>query len=570
MQMQYAIRLGLLALISAMSHTMPASACGGLFCQNIPVDQAGEQILFHEDGEYVTAMVRILYEGDAEDFSWVVPVPDTPKLKTGADTFFDELDNSTQPIFTLNRDGDGGCPFGASDAGSSTSGSPASSVSTDDAENGGVNIEQELSVGPFEIQIVSSSNPNEMTTWLQDNNYDLSSRGEELITPYVNDGMKFVAVKLRSGQSSGSIQPLIMKYKSRKPMVPIRLTAVAAMEDMGVLVWLVSDARGVPDNYLHVVPNYTKLNWFTGPRNAYGSYQSLITDAMNEAGGQGFATDYAGNIDSSITGFMSSAGALDAELAQLDTQSSDSDFLASLYSNRFSEAMRQIYAQYLPLPQGQDESIYLEALALMSVYTDDELAQARIDIRQAFIDVEIEPLRSSTALLPEGQYLTRLYTTLSADEMTLDPSFEFNPDMAAQSREREATLVENCVNDETQWSLTLGKGTGRDGETVMNGVSRSPTAVPPAAASQSSVQSTAKTSGSAMPQIQVSHTFQRLNLDANGESIDVDEQINTNEDVDLVAVADDSSSNSFLGSISHWWVFITMLLIGLRRLLSGL
>lgn len=547
--MKYAIRLGLFALIGAMSPTMPASACGGLFCQNIPVDQAGEQILFHQEGEYITAMVRILYEGDAEDFSWVVPVPDTPELSTGADTFFDELDNLTQPLFTLNRSGDGGCPFDFLDGGQTAG--VANATAGESADSGGVLIEQELSVGPFEIQIVSSTNPDEMAMWLQDNDYDLSSRGEELITPYVNDGMKFVAVKLRSGQSSGSIQPLIMKYKSSKPMVPIKLTAVAALENMGVLVWLVSDARGVPDNYLHVVPNYTKLNWFTGPRNAYGSYQSLITDAMDESGGQGFATDYAGNIDASITGFLSSANALDTELAQLDTLSNDNDFLASLYNNRFSAAMLSVYSQYLPLPQGQDESVYFDALALMSVFTADELAQARVDIRQAFVDVEIEPLRASTALLPEGRYLTRLYTTLSADEMTVDPSFEFNPNMEPQSREREATLTENCVNDETVWSLTLGEGTGRDGETVMNGVSRSPTTVPSAATSQSSVRSAAKTSGNALPEVEVSNEFDSLNLDANGESV--------------VAAVDNSSGNSFLGGISNWWIFITVLMIGLRR-----
>jgi len=524
---------------------MPASACGGLFCQNIPVDQAGEQILFHEDGEHITAMVRILYEGNAEDFSWVVPVPSTPELSTGADAFFDELDNSTQPIFTLNRSGDGGCPIEFTDGGI-TAGAISSPVA--EADNDGVTIEQELSVGPFEIQVLSSTNPDELATWLEDNEYDLSSRGRELIAPYVNDGMKFVAAKLRSGQPTGSIQPLIMKYKSNKPMVPIRLTAVAAMEDMGVLVWLVSDARGVPDNYLHVVPNYTKLNWFTGPRNAYGSYQSLITDAMNEAGGQGFATDFAGKIDSSITAFMSTAEALDSELAELDKLSINSDFLATLYSNRFSEAVQQIYSQYLPLPQGQDASIYANALALMSTYTSNELAEARTQIRQAFVDVEIEPLRASTALLPEGRYLTRLYTTLSADEMTVDPSFEFNPNMETQSRVREAMLVENCVNDETVWSLILGEGTGRNGETVMNGKSRAPTSVPVAATQQSSLRTTARTSGDAMPEIQVSNDFARLELNTDSDVTD------TND-----------SSGSFLGGVSLWWIYLSVFLIGFRK-----
>jgi len=575
--MKHAISLCLLALIGAMVHTMPVSACGGLFCQNIPVDQAGEQILFNEDGEYVTAMVRILYEGDAEDFSWVVPVPSTPELSTGSDLFFDELDNTTQPIFRLNRSGNGAC-FSVLAAESGTTGGSVGSTDGGTADSDGVVIEQELSVGPFDIQIVSSTNPNEMANWLVDNDYDLSSRGEELITPYVNDGMKFVAVKLRSGQSSGSIQPLIMKYKSNKPMVPIKLTAVAAMEDMGVLVWLVSNARGVPDNYLHVVPNYTRLNWYTGPRNAYGSYQSLITDAMNEAGGQGFATDYAGNIDASITEFMSSAEALDEQLAQFDTLQNDAEFLVTLYSSRFSESLQQIYARYLPLPQGQDESVYFEPLALMSTFTNDELAQARIAIRQAYIDVDIEPLRASRALLSEGRYLTRLYTTLSADEMTVDPSFEFNPNMETQSREREATLVENCVNDETAWSLILGKGTGREGETVMSGTFASPTAVPPGATSQSAVRTTARTSGSAMPDIRVSNDFEPLNLDANGEAIESDDTDNTDiegtssggtTDEDTTGENDvaevSSSGSSFLGSTSQWWIYISVALLAFRR-----
>ena len=85
-----------------------------------------------------------------------------------------------------------------------------------------------------------------------------------------------------------------MNYESDQPMIPIRLTAVAALPDMGVLVWLLGSARAVPLNYLHVTPNYTRLNWYAGTTNAYASYQTLITAAMDEAGGQGFATDYAG------------------------------------------------------------------------------------------------------------------------------------------------------------------------------------------------------------------------------------------------------------------------------------
>jgi len=55
----------------------------------------------------------------------------------------------------------------------------------------------------------------------------------------------------------------------------------------------------------------------------------------------------------------------------------------------------------------------------------------------------------------------------------------------------------------------------------MEGVSQqAPIVVPSAAMAQSSVRSTARTSGSALPEVQVSNDFQRLDLNADGESID--------------------------------------------------
>jgi len=558
--MKLAFKSAALLLIGCLFQNAPAIACGGLFCQNVPVDQAGEQILFHQDGEYITAMVRILYEGDSENFSWVVPVPTTPELSTGADVMFDELEQLTSPRFTLERNGNV-CESDLVFINASTSG--ATDAGSTDAESDGVVIEQSLSVGPFDIEIVSSTNPDEMAQWLEDNDYDLSSRGRELITPYVEVGMKFVAVKLRSGESSGSIQPLIMKYKSDMPMVPIKLTAVAAQDDMGVLVWLVSDARAVPNNYLHVVPNYTKLNWYTGSQNAYASYQSLITTAMDEAGGQGFATDFAGPITGNITDFMSSSESRELELQMFDELQSDAEFLSRLYNSSRSDGFRSAFQRILPLPQGQDQSAYSDPFAMLANYSPELLSQARINARQALVDIEIDPLKNSNALVQDGRYLTRLYTTLSADEMTVDPSFEFNANMPGQARERKATLDQLCIdNERSEWSLTLGEGTGREGERVILSGNAPPTIVPVAVTAQRSVFSTSITSGAAMPQIQTKNEFELLEL--NRPASTEGEIDSNNEDVGTDVVAQ-SSKNKFLGSSSAWWLFLALSIIFVRR-----
>jgi hypothetical protein len=57
----------------------------------------------------------------------------------------------------------------------------------------------------------------------------------------------------------------------------------------------------------------------------------------------------------------------------------------------------------------------------------------------AFVDdllaVVITPLRETQALFSEYGTLTRLYTTLSASEMTRDPVFDFNPDLPQVSNQ---------------------------------------------------------------------------------------------------------------------------------------
>jgi hypothetical protein len=76
------------------------AACGGLFCQNTPVDQLAERIIFTVNkNDTITAYVQINYTGEAPDFSWVVPVPSVPKVDVAEIASFDELSNLTAPVF---------------------------------------------------------------------------------------------------------------------------------------------------------------------------------------------------------------------------------------------------------------------------------------------------------------------------------------------------------------------------------------------------------------------------------------------------------------------------------------
>ncbi|MFT6377779.1 MAG: hypothetical protein ACJARS_004442, partial [bacterium] len=91
-----ATTLGLLA-------TTDASACGGFFCSQVDVDQIGEQIVFGVDPGTgtVETHVQVAYQGSAEDFAWVVPVPEVPELFLSTDMLFQQLRQRTRPQFRV-------------------------------------------------------------------------------------------------------------------------------------------------------------------------------------------------------------------------------------------------------------------------------------------------------------------------------------------------------------------------------------------------------------------------------------------------------------------------------------
>lgn len=505
--------LAAVALLTVYVLPVPSHACGGFFCQLTPINQAAEQIVFRQDGDQITAMVQIQFQGDAEDFSWVVPVPSTPTYEVGSNSAFTDLERVTRPQFNLSRSGQ---ECFIDNGGFDTDSVASSPVSlSESAADAGVVVEDVQDVGGYVVTLISGDNAESISQWLMDNGYDLTEEGEQLLAPYVAEQMKFAAVKLQQNRGTGSIQPLIMKYQSDKPVVPIRLTAVAAVEDMGVLVWLLGDARAVPENYLHVTPNYTRLNWFVGSQNAYSSYQTLITDAMNEAGGQGFATDYAGRFDNLTESFTTPA-ILNESLARL-ADSPDDEFLALSQSFFSSPIVTDALTRSLPLPSGRSTFDYFDQFFLRTNYTAAELSAARASVATAIEDEVIEPLRLSLDVLGGNRYMTRLYTTLSADEMTADPAFVFNSEMGDQQIDRNANLDVQCLDDRNHWTLQLGEGTGRTDEIVIDTIGPLPFAAP--AVQQDASFLIEETAEFGQPTVVTQRAFQVASLGSPGTAI---------------------------------------------------
>src|SRR5688572_2935681 len=110
-----------------------ARACGGFFCsQTSPVNQAAERIVFADNGNgTVTAVIQILYQGPAENFSWVLPISTVPKsgesIAVASNLAFTRLQAATNPSYSLTLRVEGTCrnfntPNGAAAGGAASVG----------------------------------------------------------------------------------------------------------------------------------------------------------------------------------------------------------------------------------------------------------------------------------------------------------------------------------------------------------------------------------------------------------------------------------------------------------------
>lgn len=465
----------------------PAWACGGFFCdRTVPVEQNRERIVFgiDEDEGLVEVHVQVSYEGDAERFAWVVPVQGVPQVGLSTQALFDVLPNATQPRFTLQpqtlgsaciadgTQGGGGGGFGGGVGG--TGGFPAGGSGLGSGPPP-VAVLDAGTIGSYVWTTVSAADTDALLTWLDDNGYDLPPNVGKVLAGYLSGGSNFVAIKLRSGASTGDLAPLRLRYPGSKPSIPLVLTSVAATPDMRLETYVFGHHRVVPENYLHVRINEAVVDWTRGGVN----YTDVITRAADEAGGQAFVTDFAGpapDLDGRV--WQSEPASLDALAEATNLE----DVLFAWYGIGafFDAAMGTIMAEHATLtPELEALGCTEEMLtALMQCAFGGQScagfqspawidAAVAMPVDGASVRVEVEerivtPRRDAQDLLDRFPTLTRLTSSMSPDEMTVDPVFTPNPDMQPVPQTRAASLVTDCsdhvlLGDAPRW-LELSDG----------------------------------------------------------------------------------------------------------------
>ena len=475
-------RLSLLCALVGTTFTVAAltpaeaEACGGTFCDGgaplpMPVDQSGENILFVRDGTAMEAHIQIQYMGDPEKFGWVIPLTAEPTvIAPGSDPLFRNLLAASVPTYGFSRQSDS-CqvPNASPDGGQGLTGGAAADDGGGDEsgdEDDGVKILSTQEVGAFKVTMLTGDSAAAIVEWLDENGFEQDDEAIPILEQYLAEGHVFAAVKLTVGVGTDEIHPIMFRFESDEPCVPLRLTRIAAVEDMEIRTFFLGRARTVPRTYRHVEVNSLKIDW----PNQAANYKEVVSLAVDEehADGRAFVTEYAGPSDVvSTNGIADDRWNADtfvelapqAVIARLGDQGlwecGESPDTFEYLCQSTHPLVQPLLDEFLPVPSGVDATQFYEDMEAYSEQIDLE-AWDGVAFAAALEEVVFGPGRHGLELLADNGYLTRMYTTISPAEMTEDPMFHENGELDEVAGQRMATQRTLC-NGDSIWTLPDGR-----------------------------------------------------------------------------------------------------------------
>ncbi len=523
------LALGLALATAPLAQT--ALACGGCFSPPAPtidqtVVQNAERVLFYRDAttKKSTVWVEVRYSGLAQDFGWVLPVPKVPKVGVGSTVVFDALDQKLRARYNIEygqpencRDAWQGCneeqyypSAGGGDFGGADTTTAGDSSASDAGGPGAPKVEvlAQGTTGPYDYQVVASNDANMLYTWLNTRGYAIPEKSKPIIDSHIKKGDKFVAVKLSNGQGIKAIRPITLEMDDSEACVPLRLTSIAAAEDMQVVVTVAGPNRAIVKNYMDVEPNPLRLNLLSGgtqvpcaePYSGYctvpNNFDQVASAAIDEAAGRAFVTEAV--VSGGGMGQLSPLQSLKASQFTYATNLLDlGQVLAGLTGVLpIDDDTAAVMAPHLPLDKvmpgvnptqalanlracanfwqmGQNQPCQLPGYTVLQAST---LLAATFDPQPLADDVTtnlVGPIDDAAKKIAGNAWVSRLSLRISPDEMDRDPVFAYNSALPAKAQERKVKANVVCLdgwnNGPQGFRLTLdGLGSWVLGQDALN------------------------------------------------------------------------------------------------------
>jgi hypothetical protein len=209
-------------------------------------------VVLLRDGTRTVLSMQNNYQGPPENFAMVVPVPvvlQKENVKTLPREVFDHIDQLAAPRLVEYWEQDPCAPdamppmpMRARAAGAAPPGGGKAF-----AEDYGVKIEAQFTVGEYEIVILSAEDSGGLDRWLKDSGYKIPDGAEPLLRPYVQSGSKFFVAKVdvskvKMDKGMAMLSPLRFHYDSEQFSLPVRLGLANSSGTQDLIVHIL--ARG--------------------------------------------------------------------------------------------------------------------------------------------------------------------------------------------------------------------------------------------------------------------------------------------------------------------------------------
>ena len=119
---------------------------------------------------------------------------------------------------------------------------------SESAEDLGVKIEAQFTVGEYEVVILSAEDAAGLDTWLRREKYNIPEGAEPVLRPYVTAGSKFFVAKVdttkvefKDGQAM--LSPLRFHYDAQEFVLPVRLGLLNSSGTQDLLVHILAPGK---------------------------------------------------------------------------------------------------------------------------------------------------------------------------------------------------------------------------------------------------------------------------------------------------------------------------------------
>lgn len=238
---------------------------------NEPMQKA---IIYWKDGREVLVL-QVKYEGAAEDFAWIVPLPSQPKVSAiDADKSpFAEISFYTQYRRRWGLKGRAGV----------------------DAEEAVTVLERKI-VGVYDIAVLAASDATALNKWLNKNGYAFPAKRKDVLEHYTQKKWVYVAMRIdRKALESdevkklkvGELQPIRFSFAAKKMVYPLKISSINAGETE-VLLYVLADAPmvvkskhmraglSIEENIPYTIHIYSKRYWDA----EYGTFRKVAGEEL--------------------------------------------------------------------------------------------------------------------------------------------------------------------------------------------------------------------------------------------------------------------------------------------------